>query len=79
MSKQIILPDTTPTIKTPEKSANEDSSYDAYFEMKPRREISDDEDDEEEDNQDSPIFDGPSSTAIPKPKQPARDHMPFFP
>jgi hypothetical protein len=49
----MILPESAPTIITTEKSGNDDSSYDPYFEMKPRRELSDENDDNEEnDNED---------------------------
>ena len=46
MSKRMLLPNTTntPTVNSnPDKSANDDSDFDPYFEMKPRRQLSDDE------------------------------------
>ena len=42
----MVLPNTTntPTVNSnPDKSANDDSDFDPYFEMKPRRQLSDDE------------------------------------
>jgi hypothetical protein len=40
MSKRMLLPNTnnTPTVNSnPDKSDNDDSDFDPYFEMKPRR------------------------------------------
>lgn len=38
-----------------EKSQNEDSDYDPYFEMKPRRELSEDDSADDDDNIDDAV------------------------
>jgi hypothetical protein len=48
----VHVPIVTSTVSK-EKSQNEDSDYDPYFEMKPRRDLSEDDDDEEDEENDN--------------------------